>query len=661
MLVCRICGWENPVTAAFCTNCGSGLARGRAADGDPNMRFKAMSSPPPSAPAVALEPADDVGATDADEDVPAMPKLTAPDEPRRESAPTILDFRVPAQMMAEEAFGAGDDAHDVDETVHGDADEAPGTDDASGPGTDPEPVSRADLAGDADADAHVEDEADDAEAEAGPDDDDEAARGDDDAEAGAADDAAADDDVDASDGGSEDEAGAHPGDSEEAAGSDDMAASEDAADGEDAADSEDAADGEGAADADAEAGSGADEDDVPAAADDSTPDGDPARTDPEVPVAASAVKSAAPVDLGAVARALREEAGMSVPPGDLVAGEVHAEEVHAEEDEHVRGLLTPPTPISAELETIDVDPIDDSADGFDDLRSADEGDELVDAIDALSVGDDDDLEGEGEVPELSTSDLQSVGVDEADGEAMLDTGELEALSVDEVAEGARRVPPPIPEVTAQFVLRPLSENLSRSRLVPIGEEPVTVGRAGADVEFAGDDYLSPMHARFSVDDHELYVDDLHSLNGVWLRIRDEAIVRPGDSVLFGRQVLRVDALAPRPNGTGSDDGTRRIGTVADGVRFCLVQIADDGHPLDVYHLGADGCRIGRHIADLVFTEDNFMSGTHALIRPTEAGLQVRDLSSRNGSWVRVGGRQRLEPGDAVMLGRTVWRISASVD
>ncbi len=308
--------------------------------------------------------------------------------------------------------------------------------------------------------------------------------------------------------------------------------------------------------------------------------------------------------------------------------------------------------------------MDDSADGFDDLRDGDEADELVDALDALSVSDDEDgIEADFEALELelSTSDLQSVGSDEAGAEAMLDTGEFEALSVDGLPEEARPVPPPIPEVAARYVLRPLSENVARSRLVPIGDEPVTVGRTGADVEFAGDEYLSPKHARFSVDDDVLFVDDLDSLNGVWLRIRDEAIVQPGDSVLFGRQVLRVDVSAPRPNGDAPDDGTRRIGTISEGLRFCLVQIGDDGHPVDLYHLGADGCRIGRHIADLVFTEDNFMSGTHALMRPTGKGLQVRDLSSRNGSWVRVSERQQLRPGDAVMLGRTVWRISASVD
>ncbi len=114
MLVCRICGWENPVTAAFCTNCGSGLARGRAADEENNGRFKALSSPPASVPPVEAEP-EDAAAEPEDGGPPAMPKLTAPDEPRRESAPTILDLRVPAQMVADGLLADADEAPDDDE------------------------------------------------------------------------------------------------------------------------------------------------------------------------------------------------------------------------------------------------------------------------------------------------------------------------------------------------------------------------------------------------------------------------------------------------------------------------------------------------------------------------------------------------------------------
>ncbi len=285
------------------------------------------------------------------------------------------------------------------------------------------------------------------------------------------------------------------------------------------------------------------------------------------------------------------------------------------------------------------------------------GDALVDAIDQLSVRPDEDA---SEL-ELSTSDLQSIDTDEP-SPAVLDTGNLLSVSPGDSTDTAGRVlPPPLPEVTARFLLRPLSENVSVNVLVPIGDEPVVVGRDGADFDFVADEFISPQHARFEVRDEALWVVDLESLNGIWIRLRGEALLATGDMVLIGRQVLEVDEFKERPNGDSPPGGTRRLGVPMADRRFRLLQIADDGLPMDVYHIAPDGCRVGRHIADLVFTDDNFMSGTHALFRPSADGLQLRDLSSRNGCWIRIPETRQLESGDAVMLGRTIWRISAPVD
>jgi pSer/pThr/pTyr-binding forkhead associated (FHA) protein len=572
MLVCRICGWENPVTAAFCTNCGAGLSRARTS-ADDNSPFKALSSPP-----VKVAPPDD----DDDSDL-VMPKLSAPAEPRRESAPTVLDFRVP---------GAGDEGFPSDPTA-GDEDDDEAEDEIV------ETTADASESEDGAPEANAETADEDADDEGSDDDDD--------------DDEAPEADAETSD--------------DESDGSSDGSASDDSSS--DGSSSDDDASDDDAQPADSEA------DDVP-------PD----------------TLAGSPLDLGAVARALRAEVGVPTPVPATESGEA------------ARALIPP----GLSLETVDVDPDDDADDGFDGLRDDDDDDELVDAIEALSTGGDELQAGEAddedepeevfdeedvEDIELSTSDMQSLAP-EPPGGSLLESGELEAVSLEEAGE-ARPMPPPIPEISARFVLRPLSENVARSQLVPVGAEPVTVGRTAGDVEYSSDDYLSPKHARFVAEGDALWVDDLDSLNGVWLRVRDEHTVQPGDELLFGRQVLRLEAAAARVNGEEREDGTRRIGTVAPDVRFCLVQLAADGGPLDRYHLPVDGCRIGRHIADLVFTEDNFMSGTHALLRPTDDGVQVRDLSSRNGSWVRVTSRQRLDPGDAVMLGRTVWRVSASVD
>ncbi len=510
MLVCRICGWENPVNAAFCTNCGAGLARGKSTS--EGGRFKALSSAPKEVPQA--------------EDELALPKLKAPPAPVVEEKPTILDFRVAAEMRAEVAK---------------------------------------------------------------------------------------------------------------------LKPSETTADG-----------------------------------------GAPVLDDGDG-------RSEAVVDLGAVARALRAEATPSTTPEAEAIDEPEAPEPEAPEPGAVelespggsgeRTLLAPPVdgeggsrpgasdevgeaeePDEPSEDDFDVDrsppPADDDlVDALEELSSIDEGlEDLVSSVSESSSpsGEDDELY------ELSTSELHSIPPGELPP-AVLDTGELEALAVEERETADRAGPPPIPEVNARFLLRPLSENVARASLVPVGDEPVVVGREGADVDFPTDEHLSPRHARFAVEEDQLVVEDLDSLNGVWLRIRVEARLGDGDTVLLGRQLLRVERAGARAGQGDAGDATRRLGAPTEGREWRLVQLGDDGAGLDLYHLAPGGCRIGRHIADLVFTEDTFMSGTHALLRPGDDAVVVRDLDSRNGSWLRIDERRRLEPGDAVMLGRTVWRVSATVD
>ncbi len=253
--------------------------------------------------------------------------------------------------------------------------------------------------------------------------------------------------------------------------------------------------------------------------------------------------------------------------------------------------------------------------------------------------------------ELSTSDLHTVDLSMDDEPDPLDPGSTHPAM--------RAMPPPLPAVSLRYVLRPFSQRDGHRELVPIADAPVVIGRSDGDVHVTDDDFVSPRHARFSVHESQLMVDDLDSLNGVWLRVRVDAALDNGDEFLVGQQLLRIESV---PGRTAADrsDGTRRLGIAANGRRFRIAQLADDGAPLDVYHLPARGCRIGRRLGDIVFTEDTFMSGTHALLMPRDGAVTLRDLSSRNGCWVRIRGRQALETGDAVMIGRTVWRIGRPV-
>lgn len=263
------------------------------------------------------------------------------------------------------------------------------------------------------------------------------------------------------------------------------------------------------------------------------------------------------------------------------------------------------------------------------------------------------IEEVDEVEDISVSDVADLDPVAAD---VLQSGELEAIR----PEGPRAAPPPLKELDVRFVLRPLSNNLSDARLISIGEHGLTIGRSDAEFCLGEDTYLSPRHLALTVSNDALFAEDLGTLNGTWIRVRSQVELRPGDHFRVGHQLLRLDSVPPvlgRPEGR---DGTRRYGAPRDGVRLCMTQLGDDGEARNRYHLGEQGARIGRHIADVVFTDDTFMSGTHAVVLPRGDRAVLRDLSSRNGTWVRLAGRTHLVVGDAVMLGQTVWRVSRPV-
>jgi len=66
--------------------------------------------------------------------------------------------------------------------------------------------------------------------------------------------------------------------------------------------------------------------------------------------------------------------------------------------------------------------------------------------------------------------------------------------------------------------------------------------------------------------------------------------------------------------------------------------------------------IGRTEGDLRFTEDQFLSPLHAKLSWEEGRLEVRDLGSRNGTWVFLEGPYRLNDGDLILIGSQVLRF-----
>jgi pSer/pThr/pTyr-binding forkhead associated (FHA) protein len=75
---------------------------------------------------------------------------------------------------------------------------------------------------------------------------------------------------------------------------------------------------------------------------------------------------------------------------------------------------------------------------------------------------------------------------------------------------------------------------------PLFGDAIVLGRERGDILFPEDGYVSGAHARISLRDGQVFLADLGSSNGSFLRIRGERAISPGSFVLMGQQLFRVE-------------------------------------------------------------------------------------------------------------------------
>ncbi|MFC1642933.1 FHA domain-containing protein [Myxococcota bacterium] len=76
---------------------------------------------------------------------------------------------------------------------------------------------------------------------------------------------------------------------------------------------------------------------------------------------------------------------------------------------------------------------------------------------------------------------------------------------------------------------------------PVPERGLHCGRERGDILFAEDGYVSGLHCRIArADNGKVYLTDVGSSNGTFLKLRSERTLRSGDILLMGQQLFRVD-------------------------------------------------------------------------------------------------------------------------
>lgn len=104
------------------------------------------------------------------------------------------------------------------------------------------------------------------------------------------------------------------------------------------------------------------------------------------------------------------------------------------------------------------------------------------------------------------------------------------------------------------------------------------------------------------------------------------------------------------------NGTQVIGAgrMAAGPKLSL--LGDSGEVVQSYTLDRGEAVLGRGDADIRFENDHFMSPLHARLEMREGQLWLRDLGSRNGTWLFIEAPTKLIDGDLVLVGSQLLRF-----
>ena len=130
-------------------------------------------------------------------------------------------------------------------------------------------------------------------------------------------------------------------------------------------------------------------------------------------------------------------------------------------------------------------------------------------------------------------------------------------------------------------------------------------------------------------------------------------VRPGVDVFCARCGARVTmdaAPPPAPSGTAAFSAK----SSASGPKIAILD--GDGKVARTVTLAGSEATIGRADGEIRFGDDVYMSPVHASLSWRDGQLFLRDLGSRNGTWLFTMEPYKLQDGDTVLVGSQLLRF-----
>ncbi len=214
--------------------------------------------------------------------------------------------------------------------------------------------------------------------------------------------------------------------------------------------------------------------------------------------------------------------------------------------------------------------------------------------------------------------------------------------------------PPTDSAKAQARLVVVEGTLGEGRSFELGPNPSGAGSGPVPVALAGDPFVSALQATFFFQGPQLYVRDEAAPNGIFLRLREPAWVRPGDVFVVGQRHLRFAGVLPVTIRSPALHG----GPVAMDRMIVVEELLDGGGIGRVCRRAAAKLTVGRTGCDLTFPKDTGLSVHHAELSLLGEAAVLQDMEDTSGTYLRMGTREArpLRDGDSVLMGREVLRV-----
>lgn len=213
---------------------------------------------------------------------------------------------------------------------------------------------------------------------------------------------------------------------------------------------------------------------------------------------------------------------------------------------------------------------------------------------------------------------------------------------------------PSADIAAALIL--INPDGSPGDIVDLHAGANVVGRNSGPRVFQNDSFLSPEHARFDVRDQEVEIEDLDSLNGIFVRIRDLVELTHGTMIRVGQELLRFELLDQIEPIIQERSDVATHGSRLGGAWGRLARVSGKNMASTAFLLRAREHTIGRERGDILFPDDGYVSGTHARIFRDNDRVFIEDLDSSNGTFLKIRRRQTVRSGSLILMGKQPYRL-----